>query len=386
MTFKYKWVFLENTHSLLSKKLPNKLKNRFGYKDLVCEKDFIYAPGQIPVLLVAHVDIVHPEIFKNKIVLYDDRVQMLWSPQGLGADDRAGVSAILELLERGSRPHVLFCDLEERGGTGAKSASKSLSNLDIRYIIEMDRKGDNDAVFYNCENKDFKKYVEKFGWKSCSGSFSDISILCPAWKIAGVNLSIGYYDPHNKTEYLNVYEWFNSIETVEAMMCELPETSFEYIGFTCNRAQSLYDWEDSYGSYDSEYGSYGKWKGSSYKKEEKTDFPKKEQLPIIVPPKTASDKTPTVYTPYSSSDKFMKHFKEYKEKDDLPQMEEPDLVLQVQIDFEDYSSAFGGSLASWSKLVFAYGEKLVEKMEDYFYIIAETYATEVINEEEVGVV
>ena len=49
---------------------------------------FIAAEGNIPIVLVAHMDTVfnHPP----KDFYFDEKRGALWSPEGLGADDRAG--------------------------------------------------------------------------------------------------------------------------------------------------------------------------------------------------------------------------------------------------------------------------------------------------------
>ena len=63
----------------------------------VCQGNII-AHGTIPIALVAHMDTVFQtpptEIF------YDREAQVIWSPYGLGADDRAGIYGIYYLLKQ----------------------------------------------------------------------------------------------------------------------------------------------------------------------------------------------------------------------------------------------------------------------------------------------
>jgi hypothetical protein len=181
--------------------------------------EFLYAPGSIPVMLVAHVDTVFS--FPPKDIFYDSAKTVLWSPQGLGADDRAGVAAILEILLRGFRPHILFTDGEESGCTGAMEAITALPKMsvkDVGYIIELDRRGSNEAVFYGCGSRKFMNYVLEFGFKKEQGIYTDICILCPSWGIAGANLSTGSYDSHTKTEILNLSEWLVTVNKVARML------------------------------------------------------------------------------------------------------------------------------------------------------------------------
>lgn len=203
------WVYSLDDETLLKKTLPKRLKAA-GYTDIMEGDKFLYARGEVPIMLNAHVDTVHHSSPPTDI-FYDKKKQVLWSPDGIGGDDRAGVSIIVRVLEEGLKPHVLITDEEERGAQGAREAIRVLDKpdpKDLHYVIGLDRKGASDACFYSCNNKKFKEYVEEFGFARAMGSMSDISVLCPEWDIAGVNLSVGYIDNHLKTErvYLQVTE------------------------------------------------------------------------------------------------------------------------------------------------------------------------------------
>jgi hypothetical protein len=178
---------------------------------------FIFATGDIPVALVAHLDTV----FKTppKEIFHDKESNVLWSPQGLGADDRAGVFAILKILQSGRRPHIIFTTDEEIGGVGAAALVKNKPKVnDIKYMIELDRNGEKDCVFYQCDNREFVDYVELFGFIEDYGSFSDISVLAPEWEVAAVNLSIGYRDEHSIAEVLFINHMMDTIQKVEDML------------------------------------------------------------------------------------------------------------------------------------------------------------------------
>lgn len=224
MKFKYMNIFRDTAETLLLVTLPSKLM-KLGY-EIHQGHTYLYAPGELPVCLVAHVDVVHkrdiPEIF------YDSKKGILWSPDGIGGDDRAGIAGILELLNRGHRPHVLFLDLEESGCIGAFDAVKELDPPQVNFLIELDRKGYNDACFYDLKNKKFERYIESFGFKSQWGLYTDICELCPEWGIAGVNLSIGYYNPHTTQEYVKLLEWRDTIDKVERILKSPLTTVYKY--------------------------------------------------------------------------------------------------------------------------------------------------------------
>ena len=200
----------------------------FEDEELTFEDGYIYAKGEIPIMLLAHMDTVFrkpPTLF-----IHDKENRLLTSPHGLGGDDRCGVYGIIALLLSGQKPHILFTEDEEIGGVGAgKAASKMKKPEGVKYLIQLDRRGTEDAVFYSCDNKDFHSYVEDFGFKKASGSFTDISTLMPTWDLCGVNLSIGYHNEHSKNEYVDLEAMEQTILKVSNMLNNPPEQEFEYI-------------------------------------------------------------------------------------------------------------------------------------------------------------
>ena len=242
----------------LKKILERKLLDA-GYIDVVSGDGYVYAKGTVPVLLTAHMDTVHKEPVKDFYEYYDEekKQHIISSPQGIGGDDRCGVYMILELIKT-HKCSVLFCEDEEIGGIGSEKFCKTelINELsELKYLIELDRNGKNDAVFYDCENDDFTDFIEdntNYQWDI--GSFSDISNLSPDCKVASVNLSCGYHNAHTTSEYVIIEEMLNTIETVRKLLdveCE----QFEYIEKVYTRSKG-YD----YTGYHSNY----KWNGSDY--------------------------------------------------------------------------------------------------------------------------
>ena len=228
-----KKIFSLNQNQLLNI-LSSTLKTKYGKQNIIKTKDYIIAKGSIPICLVAHLDTVFP--FPPNIIYYDKEQNVMWSPEGLGADDRAGVFAILKILQRNYLPHIIFTTNEELGCVGTFALiSKYKKNPfnKLKYIIELGRQGKKDSVYYECDNEKFKKYINNFGFIEKSGSFSDISVLGEAWGIAAVNLSIGYYNEHSHIETLNIHEMFLTINKV----CEMLKQSknAEYFNFIKRR-------------------------------------------------------------------------------------------------------------------------------------------------------
>lgn len=236
----------------LKKNLERELKE--SYEVVVSDDGYVYADGKFPVLLVAHMDTVHKELPKH--IIYTEKGNKVSSPTGIGGDDRCGVYMILQVIKR-YNCSVLFCEDEEIGCVGAeKFASSALARgLNFNYIIEFDRKGSKDAVFYNCDNKDFEKFITKDFYKKEYGSFSDISIIAPALKCAAVNLSCGYYNAHTNNEYVLISEMRKSIDEACKILERTKESDvFEYIEaeYSYYRGGGWYG-DDYYGCYSGGY-------------------------------------------------------------------------------------------------------------------------------------
>lgn len=206
----------------------------------VNKKGFLYAEGDIPVLLVAHLDTVHSE--KAEIICFSEDMRYIMSPQGIGGDDRCGVYMIMQLI-RDYKCHVLFCEDEEIGGRGANKFVASKLKPGVNFIVEMDRRGSNDAVFYHCDNPDFTDFVLSFGFEENHGTFSDISVIAPPLNTAAVNISAGYYNEHRLHEYIDMLAVENNIRRIGEMIMA-DSKHFEFIKRTHdNRQLSMFgDW------------------------------------------------------------------------------------------------------------------------------------------------
>ena len=226
-----------------------------GYTTITNKDGFLFAKGNLPVLLLAHLDTVHKEVPQAICVDADKGVVM--APNGIGGDDRCGVYMISELV-RELKCSVLLLEDEECGTIGAGKFCKYYPNIKklpkFNYLIEMDRKGKNDCVFYSCDNTEFTEFIEGFGWKTEHGSCSDISKIAPHLKTAAVNLSSGYYNPHCSNEYIVLSEVQENIERI-AKMIETKSKHFEYVEKKYTYTNSGTGWS-GYSGYSGYYGRY----------------------------------------------------------------------------------------------------------------------------------
>lgn len=191
---------------------------------------FLYIKGNCKKYpaLVAHADTVRDIqlVAKDLDPIYefyfDEKEKVLWSPQLAGFDDRAGILAISRLIETGYSFPILILNQEEIGGKGALAFCDKFMEIDgesrFKYFIELDRRGFDDSVFYNCKNSFFEFYINSFGFNTAQGLFSDIYFLAPAFNCAAVNLSIGYEDEHTVAERLYLDAFYDTIKKVEQML------------------------------------------------------------------------------------------------------------------------------------------------------------------------
>lgn len=210
------------------------LRHAASYPRAVAHKDFVWIPAEYkhPILLVAHVDTVRRNPLKKKELCYTRGVYRTKNKTVLGADDRAGVYAVFEILRRCDElglphPHVLLTDGEERGGTGVGAFIKlgffSEVEPEVRLMIELDRAGADEAVTYCGElPASVETYIESWGWSTGIGSFTDIARLITAYSVPGVNLSVGYYNQHTGDEYLVEAHLNNTIGRVMEMLEDPP--------------------------------------------------------------------------------------------------------------------------------------------------------------------
>jgi len=245
------YKFFEHLVSLTQQELHNFMNTLLHqyYSKIEATKDYTIATGDIPIALVAHMDTVFAQ--PPKEIYYDRNKNVIWSPDGLGADDRAGIFLIIKILLAGFKPHIILTTDEELGGLGASVLASIHTKCpfpNLKYLIQLDRRGINDCVFYSCITQKFIDYISKFGFVEAYGSFSDISELCPAWDKCGVNLSVGYIDEHSTNERLFVNGLLSTLKKLKTILSQTVIPNFKYESY-----------EDDYWDYRGyyHYGDFG---------------------------------------------------------------------------------------------------------------------------------
>ena len=229
---------LEDFLCLTQKRLFSMLRQRYEDKAVCRRGAYLLVRGEVPVMLIAHLDTVHKQPVRE--ICKSSCGNILMSPQGIGGDDRCGIYALTKIYGQSSqKPWLLFTCDEETGGMGARTfceehakgkLPESLGSL--KFLIELDRKGSRDAVYYDCGNNDFEEYITSKGFRTAQGSFSDISLIAPKLGVAAVNLSSGYYNAHTLHEHINVGHLESVIGKVMDIVAEAAEDTvprFKYI-------------------------------------------------------------------------------------------------------------------------------------------------------------
>ncbi|KIL42830.1 hypothetical protein KP77_34600 [Jeotgalibacillus alimentarius] len=193
--------------------------------NLLAEKKFGNGPV---VLLNAHMDTVD-RIAEGREIIKNGSD---WSSSEgiLGADDRAGIAAILMALKTFGRRDfmgtlkVIFTVEEETGLNGARAVNESfLWNTEAAFVL--DRRGSGDLVTHNAFRHfctaEFGEWLETIAaeegfseFRTVQGGSSDTAIWA-AHGLQAVNMSIGYMNEHTEDEVLNVDDCFRSYQLLK---------------------------------------------------------------------------------------------------------------------------------------------------------------------------
>lgn len=185
--------------------------------------------GDDPALLLsAHMDVKDSsgegkEVLKEGNVLLRDRGI-------LGADDRAGIAAIINTIDMVKQYRIpchlkfAFTVVEEVGTQGAEQIDKSFFD-GVGFAVSLDRRNETDIVvrsgdyeycpeteasFISTLSEQLWKN-EHYHYKAVEGGISDL-VVWSQLGIPSVNLSVGYLDEHKATENLNLDAWYRMQE------------------------------------------------------------------------------------------------------------------------------------------------------------------------------
>nr|DAW66472.1 MAG TPA: zinc peptidase-like protein [Caudoviricetes sp.] len=200
-------------------------------------------------------------IFHNDIIM----LHPLSNPKlaCLGADDRCGVKTILDILDMGFRPHILFTTDEEVGCQGSEKAvnEKLLEEFsEASMLIQVDRGVHegywNEMVFYNYDKDSIPEIYDELSkyFKLAKGSYTDVATLGPYLNKPIVNISASYMNEHKRTEFISITAYDKNLEGLSKFLLWLETqdtSSWEYKAKPIPKTVTTYT--GGYGN----YGYYG---------------------------------------------------------------------------------------------------------------------------------
>ncbi|USK71245.1 M20/M25/M40 family metallo-hydrolase [Peribacillus asahii] len=200
--------------------------------NLLAEKT--YKSGHGPtILLSAHLDTVE-EVVENRSIVKENGIW--WSSEGiLGADDRAGVTVLLNIAETlyqsptfSGKIKFIFTVEEEIGLVGARNVDDYfLWGTDAAIVV--DRRGTQDIVtscggYIPFCDEAYGEFIEEVakeaglsGWKCTQGGSSDTKIWAEHG-IQSVNLSVGYNYEHTDAEYLDIQACYCTVQLIQMFL------------------------------------------------------------------------------------------------------------------------------------------------------------------------
>ena len=169
----------------------------------------------------------------NFVDIYDfDDIQILKGNGNIGADDKIGIFLILLYLTKVNKNiNFVFSTGEERSvPTGIKTIVSDIKELEAfkkaPYCIVLDRKNSGDII---CKENDYgskafddalSEIGKKYDYASVKGGHSDTATFSDYMNAA--NLSVGYYNPHTKTEFVIIQDMINTFNYLCDIIENLP--------------------------------------------------------------------------------------------------------------------------------------------------------------------
>lgn len=213
--------------------------------------------------VVAHVDTVHA-ITKGGIAVaqYAEAPHIVFgmNPEtdqltGIGGDDKCGIYVALKCLENLPFCKSAFFVDEEIGCVGSSKANLDFFK-DCRYILQADRRGNDDFVNNICGGMSSKEFqdavlpiITKYGYKFAHGMMTDVMQLRDNdVGISCANMSAGYYNPHQKSEYINLDD-LDNVTNMCLHICEELVNTYPYIHTKSSYYGGGWDMEDFDGYY-----------------------------------------------------------------------------------------------------------------------------------------
>jgi hypothetical protein len=191
--------------------------------------NFFVKIGESNTMFSSHLDSATSKVSKVELVTYIDKNEKFISTKGntiLGADDKAGVTIMLYMIENKIPGLYYFFIGEESGGIGSyKLATNNNNSLkNIKRCVAFDRRGYNSVITHQmmsrcCSDVFANALCEEFNKHGMKLRKDDTGIFTDSANFVGLipectNISVGYYNEHTSKEYQNLTYLENLCEAV----------------------------------------------------------------------------------------------------------------------------------------------------------------------------
>lgn len=202
-------------------------------------------------ILSAHLDTVQDtfDVFLAKYITI--RKNILSGYGVIGGDDKCGVYIILDLILQKKFNFVLSVG-EETGGFGMRHFLSENDISGCSYGLVLDRRGNDDIICYRNDygTKKFEDSLsavgEVYGYSPGTGTFSDADQINE--QISCANLSVGYFNPHTKSEFVLLADLKKAEDYVFSILKNITDKFERPVKYTSNYnncyGMGAYDWED----------------------------------------------------------------------------------------------------------------------------------------------
>lgn len=258
--------------------------------------------GESDVMFTSHLDTATSALTKVNHV-FNDNIIKTDGKSILGADDKAGVTVMLYMIEQNVPGLYYFFLGEEVGCVGSKKLATKLKTEKIEGInkvVSFDRRGTTSVITYQssqrCASDEFGEALAKelnqadetFGYKlDPTGVLTDSVQFIKIYPEC-TNISVGYQSEHTFSESQDI----EHLDKLAKACCKVdwnslpvkrdPSTteyrSYGGYGGYYGSAYGYDDWDSGYGRYGSRYSG---WRSSSYGLNSTTPKAKKNEKVFI---------------------------------------------------------------------------------------------------------
>lgn len=251
--YKYIWAQCHNTMDSLFtfiQQYPYIQMDKYGNVTVRNTNEVDNTPAFCCHLDTVHHDFPYPELLGGDVLTS-------FNGHGIGGDDKCGIVACLELLQRVPCKAIFFRD-EEKGCLGSREYNTEQLKNNL-FCIEIDRRNATDLITKTggidmCSKEFVTRIKAIMPWcKEADGLFTDVSRLGKAG-INMLNISSGYYNPHSAKEYVVLSELSRNIDGLEEFAKDIIKNPLNEKEYTRNEYTTTYT------------KSYWSTKGTRYKK------------------------------------------------------------------------------------------------------------------------